>query len=238
MRVAISMVRDEEDIIGYTLLHMLSQVDHVIVADNMSVDGTRDILEAFPADRVSIVDDRDPAYTQDVKMTALTHRAGAMGADWVIPFDADEAWTLPDLELVEADVLATQPYVFVPHFKEMMPYELNPIKDFQWRLVEPERFDKVCFRYHPFAKLHMGNHGVDHPGVRLRNMTKVRHYQYRSLEQVRRKVSNGVGAFNASSLPQTYGAHWRELDTLNDNALALWWEDYTSQKLVFDPWRG
>jgi hypothetical protein len=39
--VAVSMVRDEEDIVGATVAHMRSQVDHVIVADNLSTDRTR-----------------------------------------------------------------------------------------------------------------------------------------------------------------------------------------------------
>lgn len=228
------MVRDEEDIIEHTLSLMLSQVDHAIVADNMSRDKTRAILESM-GDRVTIIDDDDPAYVQDVKMTSLAHRAGAMGADWVIPFDADEAWRLPDLELVDADVIASRPSVYVPHPTEMLRIHANPLQTTQWRLRDPEPFNKVCFRYVPSVRLHMGNHDVDHPGVRLHNLTKIRHYQYRSLEQVRRKVTNGVGAFNASSLPAMYGAHWRELNVLDDDALARWWEDYTSQPLVFDP---
>jgi glycosyltransferase involved in cell wall biosynthesis len=235
MRVAISMVRDEEDIIEHTLSLMLSQVDHAIIADNMSQDGTRAILESM-GDRVTIINDDDPAYVQDVKMTRLAHMAGAMGADWVIPFDADEAWTLPELELVDADVIASRPYVYVPHPASMLSKNPNPIHTTQWRLREPEKFTKVCFRYDPSVKLHMGNHDVDHPGVRLLNLTKIRHYQYRTLEQVRRKVSNGVGAFDASSLPTMYGAHWRELNAYDDDSLRAWWDAYTSQKLVFDPW--
>ena len=45
---AVTMVRDEADIIETTVRHMLTQVDVVIVADNRSVDGTREILDSLP----------------------------------------------------------------------------------------------------------------------------------------------------------------------------------------------
>jgi glycosyltransferase involved in cell wall biosynthesis len=230
MIVGITMVRDEEDIIGWTLGLLLEQVDHVIVADNLSVDGTRKILNRF--DHVTVIDDTDPAYTQADKMTRLAHMAGDMGADWVVPFDADEAWWLPNLDELDGDVLRAWPFVYVPQPGD--GDDPNPITRIVHRMPKPEQQAKVCFRYHPDAELHMGQHDVVHPGRRVDGGT-VRHYQYRSLEQVRRKVSNGVGAYNASNLPSLYGSHWRDLDAMNDETLAKWWQDYTTQTLVYDP---
>lgn len=225
------MVRDEADIIGWTLDLMLSQVDHAIVADNLSVDNTRYILESF-GDRVTIIDDQDPAYTQAAKMTRLAHMAGDMGAEWVVPFDADEAWYLPDLDTIDADVVTARPHVYVPQPTD--PDDPSPLRRMQWRLPDPEPQVKVLFRYHPAAVLHMGQHNVDHHGRRVEAAT-CRHYQYRSLEQVRRKVSNGVGAYNASQLSTTYGSHWRDLDALDVAGLSQWWDEYTTQPLVHDP---
>ena len=232
MIVAVSMVRDEADIIGWTLGHMLTQVDHAIIADNLSVDATRQILESY-GDRVTIVDDTERGYYQSVKMTRLAHQAGEMGAEWVVPFDADEAWTLPDLDNVGADVVLARPYVYVPQPTDD-PAQVNPMLRIQHRQPDPESQPKVMFRYHPDANIHMGQHDVDHPGSRADGAT-VRHYQYRSLEQVRRKVSNGVGAYDASSLSTVYGSHWRQIDALDEAGLAEWWADYQAQRVVFDP---
>lgn len=225
------MVRDEEDIIGWTLELMLSHVDHAIVADNLSTDHTREILESF-GDKVSIVEDNEPAYYQAEKMTRLAHQAGDMGAEWVIPFDADEAWWLPDLDSIGAEVVLAHPHVYVPHADDSD--DPNPISRLRWRLPNPERQAKVCFRYHRDAELHMGQHDVARPGHRV-EAGRVRHYQYRSLDQVRRKVSNGVGAYNATNLPPLYGGHWRDLHVLDDAGLAAWWDGYLTQHLVYDP---
>ena len=95
MIAAVTMVRNEEDIIGEVVRHLLNEgIDLVIVADNLSEDFTRPILDELANldPRVLVVDDPDPAYDQAGKMTRLVHRAGAMGADWILPFDADEWW--------------------------------------------------------------------------------------------------------------------------------------------------
>src|SRR5881394_2910564 len=94
--IAVAMVKDEADIIQATVCHMLTQVDQVIVADNMSTDGTRNILDSLLVLNslpVEVVDDNDPAYYQSSKMTHLARLAYLRGADWVVPFDADELWT-------------------------------------------------------------------------------------------------------------------------------------------------
>ena len=85
----VAMVRDELDVIGTTLDHLLSQgVDRVLVADTGSVDGTRELLEerARDDDRVLVGVDPIVAYYQAEKMTWLAHRAWRAG---VFPNAAD-----------------------------------------------------------------------------------------------------------------------------------------------------
>ena len=87
--IAVTMVKNEQDIVGPIIEHMVGQVDHVIVADNMSTDDTRAILNDF-GDSITVIDDLDPAYEQSKKMSALAQQALLLGAEWVVPFDADE----------------------------------------------------------------------------------------------------------------------------------------------------
>src|SRR5678815_676623 len=75
--VGVSMVRDEEDIVGVTVRHMLEHVDHVLIADNMSVDGTPCVLKEIEREtgRVTVISDDEPAYMQSQKMSRLARRA-------------------------------------------------------------------------------------------------------------------------------------------------------------------
>lgn len=119
---AVMLVKDEADIIGYTVEHLLGQVDHVIVADNGSTDGTKDILGRIQESvsdggfRLTLIDDDNPAYYQSQKTTELAMLALEAGHSWVVPCDADEWWyatdgrrladfldgLAPDVQIVEA----------------------------------------------------------------------------------------------------------------------------------------
>ncbi len=116
MRIVMTlMVRDEADVIGAMLEHHRAQgIDHVIVTDNASEDGTTEILEEYAASGfVTLWHDPEHRKQQYEVVTRMArHAAVVEGADWVINADADEFWlgtsgggSLRDrLELVAADV--------------------------------------------------------------------------------------------------------------------------------------
>src|ERR1700688_33804 len=97
---AVLLVKDEADIIEFTLRHLKAQVDWIYAADNGSTDGTREILDALENGTaeawLTVLDDPVVAYYQAEKMTALAVRARMNGYQWVIPADADEFWYATD----------------------------------------------------------------------------------------------------------------------------------------------
>lgn len=238
---AVTMVKDEEDIIACTIGNLLAQgIDQVLVADNLSSDSTRSILESL-GDRVTVLDDPDPGYWQSQKMTRLAHEAGRQGADWVIPFDADEIWRDPHgrpiasvLADCQSDVLQVATLEHVPTRSDD-PAETCPVLRMRHRRPSPKPAMKCCFRYHPDIRVWQGNHYVDWPGARFERGLEIREFQYRSFDQLRRKVRNGRAAYEATTLAQHEGAHWRELGALTNGDLAAFWEDHLDGDVIEDP---
>lgn len=209
--LAVTMVRDEADIIERTVANLLEQnVDLIVVADNLSVDGTGDLVRSW--ERVVVVRDDEPGYWQASKMTALAGRYATEG-EWVIPFDADEIWRNLDLLTDDFDVALARPHVHIGD-----------------RHIGTEPFPKVAFRWRPGTRIEMGNHFVTGAGPRVLEGLAVCHHQYRTLAQVRRKVRNGTRAYQATDLPGCFGAHWRTLAALSDDELGQWWAGYIRQE--------
>jgi hypothetical protein len=94
---AVMLVKDEADIIEYVVAYMVGQVDHLIVCDNGSTDGTLDALHALSEETpFEIRADEEVAYYQARKTTELAAYALALGHQWVVPCDADELWYATD----------------------------------------------------------------------------------------------------------------------------------------------
>jgi hypothetical protein len=250
--VGIAMVRDEADVIAGTLHHMADEVDHLVVADNGSTDGTRDILAdlvgKFP---LTVLDDPEPAYFQSAKMSRLAEQAARHGATWIVPFDADEIWVswagrirevLPALP--PANVALAQ---LTNHYSTAIdPAEPDPFRRMVWRSSDAASLPKVAFRWEPGAVIHQGNHGVTLPSGRSEvDALEIRHFPYRSAEQFVRKAVNGAAAYKLTDLPVTEGAHWRAYgeihDRLGDKGLGdvfrthFWYLSPTDSGLVLDP---
>lgn len=244
MIAAVTMVRDEADIIEQVVRQLFDQgVDRMWVADNLSRDATRGILEdlarAYP---LTVVDDPEQGYYQSQKMTRLAQTAGEAGATWVLPFDADEWWYgIGDpigqvLRACEADVVKAYGFDHLPRDTDS-DLELDPVRRLGWRRPVTQTFPKVAFRAHPAAVLHMGNHNVEHPGGRVETgLLEYRHFGYRSLSQMARKVRNGKQAYEASTVHEMHGAHWRHLGGLSDTDLAAEWQRLLDEDgLIYDP---
>jgi Glycosyl transferase family 2 len=231
MVVGISMVKDEADIAPFTVRRMLAQVDRVIVADNNSTDGTRELLERIDDPRLCVLHDPEVGYFQSRKMTALAKLALELGAEWVVPFDADEAWhartgdrVTDALKALPADVLVAQADLYDHVATAQDPAGLDPTLRIGWRRPDPAPLPKVACRALPGLTIAQGNHsatfdGTDHPLTVLGLLT-VRHFPLRSVEQMIRKARNGAAAYAATDLPEDAGGHWRGWGRLDDAGIA------------------
>jgi hypothetical protein len=240
---AVGMVRDEADIIETVVRHLLAQgVERVVVADNLSTDGTREILEGLGRSHpVTVLGDRLPEYYQAEKTTLLARRAARSGAGWIIPFDADEVWLSPTGTLAEWLAACEAAVVQAPMFNHVPTAgddagQSDPVRRLRWRKTEPNRLHKVAFRAQRRARLAYGNHGVSRPGRRTPGL-EIRHFPYRSEEQFVRKLRQGSAALYASDLSAQVGKHWRGLGTRDDDALREAWHTLVeTQNLPFEWW--
>ena len=226
---AVGLVRDEVDIIETTVRNLVAQgVERVVVADNLSSDGTAEVLARLARTLpVTVLADRLVAYYQAEKMTLLARAAARAGAGWVLPFDADEIWLAPGttlarwLEGCEAAVVQAPVFNHVPTAGDDSA-DPDPVTRLRWRKADPNRLHKVVFRADVRARLDQGNHGVRRRGRRARGL-EVRHFPYRSEAQFVRKVRQGSAALGVSELPDESGKHWRGLGRNDDAALHGEW---------------
>lgn len=235
------LVKDEEDIIEYTIRHLSEHVDRIYVRDNMSTDSTWDILLAmertFGKPFINLDRDTEVGYWQSRKTTELAQKALRDGFSWVLPCDADECWYVsaeierplsrfldglaPDVHIVWGEL-----YNHIPTALDDAE-ELNPFKRIGWRKRERGPLGKVACRLHPSLIIQAGNHMASYEGTALRTGgLTVRHFSWRTPEAYVRKIRNGFAAYAATDLPFDTGKHWRM------------WEDHSDENIInhFNTW--
>jgi hypothetical protein len=204
------LARDEADVIDAQIeFHLNAGVDFVIATDNLSQDGTTEILESYAREGHLFLIREDSDYLQQSEWTTRMGRLAAteFGADWVIHSDADEFWWPRGESLKE--VLASIPgrYGIVrallrhfvprpddgPSFAERMIVRMSasaPINDPR-SLFRPNL--KVVHRADPKVTVSIGTQRlIDSPLVPLRGWYPIEffHFPVRSLEQCERKYAH------------------------------------------------
>lgn len=215
---AVSVMRDEADIAPFTVGNMVRQVDHVLVADNGSTDGTGDILRELGCE---VIDDPDPAHFQGRKMSALCRRAEENGATFVVCFDADEWWG-PTGSGTITDALRDLPSE--ARIADAIVFDHPATGEFPspWRRAEMLPLRKVAVRPQ-WVTVDDGNHGATfedepHP-MTVTGLLEVHHFPQRSPGQFIRKARNGAAALAATDLDESIGKHWRDWGRLTDEQL-------------------
>lgn len=227
---AVSVVRDEADIIEHTVRHLLSQgIDHVLVADNRSTDETPEILRELGREtgRVHLARDHHVAHIQSQKVTYLAHAAWRHGARWIIPFDADEFWFARGQSV--ASYLQILGNIGIVHadFFHMVPVD-GPVTDPSDATFvldsHPSFPGKVAAQAHPLLYVGPGNHYAARVGGETGGLA-IAHAQYRGPEQVARKLRQGaVTARMTGEDTSWFSPHWEAGSLLDDHEIQSVWE--------------
>ena len=204
------LARDEADIVDEQIrFHLNAGVDFVIATDNLSADGTTEILESYAKTGELHLIREDGEYLQQADWITRMGRLAAtdFGADWIIHSDADEFWWPRGDSL--KDVLASIPSRygivrallrhFVPRpddgspFAERMTVRMStsaPINDPR-SLFRPNL--KIVHRADPNVNVSIGAQRlIDSALVPLRGWYPIEffHFPVRSLEQCERKYAH------------------------------------------------
>jgi len=203
------LVRDEIDIIQSNLEYHLSQgVDSVIVTDNGSVDGTREILQKY-ADRklIYLIDEPPSDFSQHRWVTRMARIAYEVyRASWIIHADADEFFVWRSGKLKEAfKTIPKNVTHFMAKRVDFIPFEGRKMSipvpqsmiyrksvslDLAGNLLSP----KVIHRGIKDAVISQGNHSVAFKRSRQMDQLgpiEVFHYPIRYLRQFKSKACNG-----------------------------------------------
>lgn len=212
MIAAVCTTLNEADIIGATLAHLYAEgVGNVYIADK-STDGTRDVLAQFPC---RVYDDNEPCHRQPYWTAKLAQQAFEDGADWVIPFDADEFWIAPGSTL--ADVFSLVPANVGKLYAQMFHHY-----DWEWKEAKPKPFPKVAFRAAAGVQVNNGNHEATVAGEAVHGLLEIRELQYRSEDHFVRKVRERCATLDPS-LPDTEGQHHTRFRHSTDEEIREWW---------------
>jgi len=234
------LARDEADIVRDQLeFHLNAGVDFVIAMDNLSQDGTTEILESYARDGHLHLIRQEGEYLRQADWITEMGRLAAteFGADWVIHSDADEFWW-PRGESLK-DVLASIPARygivrallrhFVPRPEDGSPVPermtvristSSPINDPR-SLFRPNL--KVVHRADPNVNVSIGAQRlIDSAFLPLRGWYPLEffHFPVRSLEQCERKYAHQQIA--PGQTPSPYYDRVREL--IEAGRLADVWE--------------
>ena len=247
---ATTTVRDDADISGLAVDHLLAQgVRHVLAIDHGSTDDTRRIL----AERhdVTVIPYPDTAFYQGAMITVLARHAAQHGAEWIVPFDADECWWTTDgTQLADHllsrsdDVVEAASWSYLPTTIDIS--DENPFhrlahrsdKPDGYRSDRPDGLTKVAFRASSRITVRDGNHAV-RPAGQIGSGLVIAHYPYRSRDQFIRKFSQGNAALSATRLDRSVSGHWRVLGARGAAELGKVWDNFVvTHELPYNGWQA
>lgn len=216
--VGISTVKDEPWL-GDVLDHMRVQgVDSFYI----SYDGE------FPNVHAWLTECHTP-FDQGAEMTRLASHAGSLGADWIIPFDADEYWIGTGGTIRQ--VLEALPPT-ITHIYAAMYLHIDKTR----RVVDQKPLGKVAMRPADDLIIHWGTHNCNRQGEAAHGLLQVRELQYRDWDHYKAKVEKARQLHTQPHMAGSpHGVHMERLIHLSEEQLWERWQQHLAQPTIEDP---
>jgi Glycosyl transferase family 2 len=225
----LARVKNEADIVEAFVRHHAALLDHLVVVDNASSDGTREILAALQAERLplTVLDDATFVYRQAEITTYLARAAFAhLGCARLFLLDADEFLAVPDrraldaaLAAIPAETHALLPWrTYVPRLADD-PHEPEPLRRIGHRRAAESVADhkialSASFARDPSATIAQGSHGIagGAAGTTAAALDELvlAHFPLRSAAQLAIKTLVGWNAYIAMGYEEAgYAYQWQ-----------------------------
>jgi len=192
---AISVIKNEADIIEKNLLHASAWCDKICVFDNGSTDGTWEIVNNLKSDKIIPLKTSTVPFRDELRKDVFDYfRDELDDGDWIcIRLDADEFY-LDDPRVFLANL---------PHSVSLV-YGINLEYQFTSdNLNDPdnrfffEKFNYVCIpsceqrfvKYRKKLQWLEGGPLPSHPGIASKKFIKYAHYQFRSPDQIQKRLN-------------------------------------------------
>lgn len=223
MIAAVATIRQDADIAAESLAHLrVNGIEHIYVAVGPSSDSTREVCREYAV----IIDDPSEVHYQPRWINQLARHAAEHGADWILPFDADEfPYATNGGTIREALEGCAAQKLYMRRWRH---------HDRWRRWIEPERLHKVAYRWQPLVGVENGNHETTLPGGEF-GVLDMREIPYRSFEQFKAKVAARNLSLDPAARERGDGSHHTKLDGLDEAALRAEYDTLLAIPSIHDP---
>jgi glycosyltransferase involved in cell wall biosynthesis len=109
---ALLVAKNEQELIGLCLEHILPFCDQIVVVDNGSTDNTKEIAKSYG---VEVYDYPETQQMSDVRNFSLSKATG----DWIMQVDADELYPASEMKKIREFIETTDAISARVHYKNL-----------------------------------------------------------------------------------------------------------------------
>lgn len=227
------LLRDEEDVIGQCLGHLLEWIDALYIYDLGSTDQTWDIVQDFAKkDRRIVPLIYQPTVYDDVLRSYIFHRVRDKfePGDWCMKIDADEFYHVPPPQFVRErlhrldSAVHLQWYFFRMTTREADDYlagRVDTLEDRKRPIEDRRRYYKISsyaeprmFKYRRSIQWTERNSFPFNAGFVSKHRVPIRHYPHRDPAQLERRYRLRSSMMKLN--PTATGGHWKLADWRKD----------------------